>query len=82
MDSIAEGLTIGLPEGMVNSHSEGPQGRLVVHLGAGLCELVCLHYSHLGPVGEEHTVFKQADSKGMRNEGASMKHCLPVTKDR
>lgn len=58
---------MGLPEGMVNSHSKGPQGRLVVHLRVGLHELVCLHYSHLCPISKEYTLFKQAYSKGMRN---------------
>ena len=79
--STAEGPTIGLPEGMVNSHSKRPQGRPVVQLWVSLRELVCLHYSHLCPIGKEHMIFKQAYCKGMRNVRASMNYCLPVTKD-
>lgn len=79
--SIVLGHTVGLPEGMINSHSEGPQRSLVVLLWTGLCELVRLHYSHLCPISKEYVIFKQAYSKGMRNEWASLDYCLPVTKD-
>lgn len=73
--------TIGLPEGMVNSHSKRPQGRAVVQSGVSLLELVCLQYSHLCPIGEEQLSFKQAYWKGMRNVWASMNYCHPVTKE-
>lgn len=75
-----ERLTIGLPEGVVNRHSVRPQGRLVVHLRAGLCELVCLHHSQLCPVSKEHVSLKQAYSKRMRDDGAATSYCLPVIK--
>lgn len=75
------GLTIRLPECMVDGHSMGPQRRLVEHLWISLRELVCLHHSHFCPISEEHMTFKQAYSEGMRDTRASTNDCLPVTED-
>lgn len=79
-DHMGQRLTIGLPEGVVNGHPVRPQGRLVVHLRAGLCEFVCFHHGQLCPISKEHVSLKQAYSKGMRDDGAATSYCLPVTK--
>lgn len=57
---------------MYHRHAVRSLRRRVNHLRSCVGELVGFHHSHLGPVGEIHTVLKQADGKRVRDHSTSM----------
>lgn len=69
-------LTVWLPVSVNDSHPMRCLSRVVHHLRAAVTELVGLHDSHLGPVSVVDGALKQADGKGVWNDGASMHHCF------
>lgn len=70
-------LTTRLFERVYDCHSMGSLRRAVDHFRAAVAELVGLHHSHPGPIGEVNVMLKQADAKRVRNGSTSVDDCFP-----
>ena len=70
------GLTIWLSVWVNDSHPMRRLSRGVHHLRTAVAELVSFQNSHLGPVGVVDRALKQANSKGVWDDGASVHHCF------